>query len=85
MTTGSGQEPKEASGGACGEADCVEQRPHQHGLTVPDRPDDRKQVEVHTIDVGHVHVGRPVGPHAPMTGKWECADDCPHPDHGDQP
>lgn len=35
-----------------------------------------------TYDIGHVHVGRPVGPHAPMDGKWVCADNCPHPDHG---
>lgn len=27
------------------------------------------------------HVGRYEGPRAPMTGKWECAEDCPHPDH----
>ena len=30
-----------------------------------------------TINVGHVHVGK----HAPGE-PWECADDCPHPDHG---
>jgi hypothetical protein len=34
-----------------------------------------------TIDIGYVHVGRPVGPRAPMDGKWVCADTCPHPDH----
>lgn len=30
-----------------------------------------------TIDVGYVHVGRNVMP----GGEWECADNCPHPDH----
>lgn len=40
----------------------------------PDEP-------VRTFDVGPVHVGRPVGPNAPLAGRWVCADNCPHPDH----
>lgn len=32
------------------------------------------------IDIGFVHVGKPVSERQ-MEGVWECADDCPHPDH----
>ena len=39
-------------------------------MTAPDRD------EVHTVDVGYVHVGN---------GDGECAENCPHPSHGDRP
>lgn len=31
---------------------------------------------------GQVHVGIPVGQRR-MEGVWECAENCPHPDHDD--
>ena len=38
-------------------------------MTAPD------EERVHTVDVGYVHVGN---------GDGECAENCPHPSHGDQ-